>query len=73
MTNQTEEVIKKVTTAEQAILKIDTVLTEAAIDEFNNGVISQNDLSEFYETLSNWSKASQAVLSTMQRLRIETD
>jgi hypothetical protein len=48
-------------------------LTETAYEFFSQGEISQIQLKEFYDVMSNWSRASEQVLETMNKLGIRDE
>ena len=43
-------------------------LTETAYDRFAEGVVSQDQLKQFYEVVRTWSRISEEMLDTMQNL-----
>lgn len=57
---------------EDLILHAAQEITESAYERFSEGKVSQAQLKEFYGVVSNWSRASEQVLETMQKLGIRT-
>jgi predicted NUDIX family phosphoesterase len=46
-------------------------LTETAYDRFIEGVVSQDQLKQFYDVVRIWSRISEEVLETMQEFGIQ--
>jgi hypothetical protein len=57
---------------EELMLHAAQDLTESAYERFSQGELSSVQLKQFYEVVRDWSKASEEVLETMQRLGIQT-
>jgi hypothetical protein len=56
---------------EEMMLNAAQELTDNAFEHFTQGDISRDQLKEFYGVVSNWSKVSERVLETMQKLGIQ--
>jgi len=55
---------------EDLMLSAAQQLTETAYDRFTEGAFSQMQLKDFYDVVRDWTKASERVLETMQKLDI---
>jgi len=57
---------------EDLMLNAAQMLTDQAYERFTQGDLSKDQLQEFYGILRNWSKVSEQVLDTMNKLCIRT-
>jgi hypothetical protein len=57
---------------EEVLLFTIQQLTENAYERFTQGEVSQAQLKELYGALSNWTRASEQVFETINRLGIRT-
>jgi hypothetical protein len=57
---------------EDVLLLTAQELTESAYEKFTEGALSQTQLKTFYEVVRDWSKVSEQVLETMNKLGIRT-
>lgn len=57
---------------EELMLHAAQDLTESAYERFSEGEVSQAQLQTFYGVLRDWSRASEQVLETMNKLGIRT-
>jgi hypothetical protein len=52
------------------VIELDQELTGLGFEKFTQGQLAQTQLKEFYDVLGVWSKASQSLVETMQKMNI---